>query len=115
MTVKPPFPFCTSLSITKHLCPLHPESPLLIKIHHCPGASQSPAENDNVIVFSESSPGISHLEQRVKLSLQDGPGVAVLGGNLEGQGHALPGEAVIQRHQGSVHSGLDQVICKVLR
>ena len=37
----------------------------------------------------------AHLEQRVELSLQDGPGVAVLGGDLEGKGHALPGETVI--------------------
>lgn len=114
MTVRHPILLIfTSQSITKHLSPLHPEKSPQIKNLHCQSSSRSPAVNDNTLELTQL-PGVTHLEQRVELSLQDGPGVAVLGGDLEGEGHALPGEAVIKRHQGPVNSRLDQVICKIL-
>ena len=41
--------------------------------------------------------------------------MSVLCWNLQGEGHALPGETLVQRHQGSVNTGLYQVTGKVLR
>ena len=58
---------------------------------------------------------LTDLQQSVELSLQDLPGVSVLCWNLQGEGHALPGETLVQRHQGSVNTGLYQVTGKVLR
>ena len=56
----------------------------------------------------------AHLQQSVELSLQDLPGVSVLCWNLQRQGHALPGETLVQRYQGPVNTGLYQVTGKVL-
>ena len=55
-----------------------------------------------------------HLKQSVELSLQYLPGLGVLCGDLEGQGHGLPGEALVQRYQSTVHPTLYQVTGVVL-
>ena len=55
-----------------------------------------------------------HLKQSVELSLQYLPGLGVLCGDLEGQGHGLPGEALVQRYQSTVHTTLYQVTGVVL-
>ena len=82
---------------------------------HFPDFCPFQAESSGVTRLRGRHQTKTNLQQSVELSLQDLPGVSVLCWDLQSQGHALPGETLVQRHQGSVNSGLDQVAGKVLR
>ena len=101
------------------LSPLQLEVPRSLGIKtnglHFPDFCPFQAESLTVTREMGRQQTLTDLQQSVELSLQDLPGVSVLCRDLESQGHALPGETLVQRYQGSVNTGLYQVTGKVLR